>query len=65
MKSVLFGLAVLCALPGCCGWCKKEKKCVKKCDTGYEEREGRREKKNGMMEENGKKMSKSKKDMYK
>lgn len=31
MKSILFGLAMLCALPGCCGWwkCKKDK-CEKK-----------------------------------
>jgi hypothetical protein len=41
MKSMLFGLALLCALPGCCGmWkCDKEekpkkekKKCGDKCD---------------------------------
>ncbi len=49
MKSMLFGLALLCALPGCCGmWkCDKEdkpkkekKECGKKCDKG---RDGRKE----------------------
>lgn len=31
MKSVLFGLAMLCALPGCCGWWK----CKEKCEPKY------------------------------
>jgi hypothetical protein len=29
MKSILFGLALLAALPGCCDWCKEDKKCKK------------------------------------
>jgi hypothetical protein len=29
MKSILFGLTLLAALPGCCDWCKKKDKCDK------------------------------------
>jgi hypothetical protein len=43
MKSMLFGLALLATLSGCCGWCekkscdkpcKKEKVCKKSCEGG-------------------------------
>ncbi len=57
MKSILFGLALLCALPGCCGMmdCKKDKcekpakkekkRCGEKCDKGNA---GRKEAKKDM-----------------
>lgn len=32
MKAVLFGLALLCALPGCCGMWKCKEKCSDKTD---------------------------------
>ena len=52
MKSMLFGLALLAMLPGCCDWCKKdecekkpkkekmmkEKRCKSECEGGNKAR---------------------------
>lgn len=64
MKSILFGLALLCALPGCCDWCKKDscdKKVKKEKSCKRNECEGgNKARKDSMKEDNGNDMKKGK-----